>query len=177
MVLSEKQQENASKSLKHDDVSIIDNKTVFTTEQTLHEISMIKKKVNDQLLMSVKSTSIDCATFSKGNAANGIRCLVYDRPDKDEIVFHPNIDDDQRGDVAHEKQTLTKRKIKWKPQVISVNGVKYIKKMGSNEIYDYNSFIKYQETMKSDNPDLSIELKLIGHWLEYGDGSGRLQLI
>jgi len=177
MVLSEKQQENASKSLKHDDVSVIDNKTIFTTEQTLHEISMIKKKVNDQLLMSVKSTSIDCATFSKGNSANGIRCLVYDRPDKDELVFHPNIDKDERGDVAHEKQTLTKQKIKWKPLAISVNGVKYIKKMGSDEIYDYNSFMKYQETMKSDNPDLSIELKLVGHWIEYGEGEGRLKLI
>lgn len=177
MVLSAKQQENASKSLKHDDVSIIDNKTIFTTEQTLHEISMIKKKVNDQLLMSVKSTSIDCATFSKGNAANGIRCLVYDRPDKDEIVFHPNIDKDPRGDVAHEKQTLSKQKIKWKPLLITVNGVKYIKKMGSDEIYDYNSFMKYQETMKTDNPDLSIELKLVGHWIEYGEGEGRLKLI
>lgn len=175
MVLSEKQQENASKSLKHDDVSIIDNKTIFTTEQTLHEISMIKKQVNDQLLMSVKSTSIDCATFSKSNSASGIRCLIYDRPDKDEIAFHPNIDDDQRGDVAHEKQTLTKRKIKWQPQVISVNGVKYIKKKGSDEVYDYNNFMKYQETMKTDNPDLSIELKLYGYWLDYGDGTGRLQ--
>lgn len=177
MVLSEKQQENASKSLKHNDVSIIDNKTIFTTEQTLHEISMIKKQVNDQLLMSVKSTSIDCATFSKSNSANGIRCLIYDRPDKDEIAFHPNIDDDQRGDVAHEKQTLTKRKIKWQPQVISINGVKYIKKTGSNEIYDYNNFMKYQETMKTDNPDLSIELKLYGYWVDYGNGSGRLQPI
>jgi hypothetical protein len=174
MVLSERQRENASASLKHDDVSLLNNKILFTTEQTLHELSTIKKQVNDQLLMSVKATSIDCATFSKSNSASGIRCLIYDRPSSDEIIYHPNIDDDERGNVAHEKQTLSKQKISWPSQTVTIAGKKYILKTGTNKIYDYDSFIRYEATMKTNNPDLSIELKLVGYWVDHGDGSGHL---
>jgi hypothetical protein len=175
MVLSKSQQENATASLKHDDVSLLDKKVLFTTEQTLHEISTIKKRVNDQLLLSVKSTSIDCATFSKSNSANGIRCLIYDKPSPDEITYHPNIDDDATGDVVHERQTQTKRQITWKSNTVTIGDKKYISKLGSNLIYDYDSFMKYKQTMESDNPDLSIELKLHGYWIDHGDGTGHLE--
>jgi len=175
MVLSKKQQENATASLKHDDVSLLDKKVLFTTEQTLHELSTIKKRVNDQLLVSVKSTSIDCATFSKSNSANGIRCLIYDRPSHDEIIYHPNIEEDARGDVAQERRTQTKRKITWESQTVTIGGKKYISKIGTNQIYDYDSFMRYKQTMETDNPDLSIELILYGYWIDHGDGSGHLE--
>lgn len=177
MVFSERQKANATTSLKHDDVSLFDKKMLFTTEQTLHELSSIKKKVNDQLLMGVKSTSIDCATYSKSNSANGIQCLVYDRPSSDEIVFHPNIDDDERGDTTHMQQSLTKAAVNIKGQTVTINGKQYISRIGTNEIYDYNSYMKYQETMKSAKPDLNIQLKLHGYWIDHGDGSGHLEPI
>lgn len=175
MVFSQRQKDDATPSLKHDDVSLLDKKVLFTTEQTLHELSTIKKRVNDQLLMSVKATSIDCATFSKGNSASGIRCLVYDRPSTDEIIYHPNIENDARGDVAHEKQALSKLKLTWTGQTVTIRGKQYINKMDTNEMYDFDSYNKYQETMKSGNPDLSIELKLSGYWVNHGDGTGHLE--
>ena len=156
-------------------MSLLDKKVLFTTEQTLHELSTIKKRVNDQLLVSVKSTSIDCATFSKSNSANGIRCLIYDRPSHDEIIYHPNIEEDARGDVAQERRTQTKRQITWESQTVTIGGKKYISKIGTNQIYDYDSFMRYKQTMETDNPELSIELILYGYWIDHGDGSGHLE--
>ena len=42
------------------DKSKIDKKIIFTSDETLYEISNIKKTTNDSILKAIKESSIDC---------------------------------------------------------------------------------------------------------------------
>ena len=51
----------ASQALLQKDVSKLDKKTPYTSDQVLYEISRIKEDINKQILRIVKSSSIDCS--------------------------------------------------------------------------------------------------------------------
>ena len=171
MIFSQAQIDRASIELKLDDVSKIvtptsaklDKNIVFTSEQTLHEISYIKKTFSDQIMTAIKEASIDCATHVKGNTKEGLQCLNFGNPDVDERSFTPNIIDDEKGNVAIAKEAFTKTKILWQPQDITIKGVLYVQRVGTDQIYDYESFKRTKENQQSENPIPGIEPILKGH--------------
>ena len=46
------------------DVSRMDKETPVTTDETLYEIAIIKQRINNQILRSMKETAIDCNLYS-----------------------------------------------------------------------------------------------------------------
>ena len=62
------------------DRSKINKQIIFTSDQTLYEISNIKKTTNDSILRAIKSSSIDCSLHSKSNKNEGLMCYSFGSP-------------------------------------------------------------------------------------------------
>ncbi len=184
MVFSQAQIDRASRELKLNDVSKVNKISggkltkdiVFTSEQTLHEISSIKKSFTNQIMRAIKEASIDCAIHSKGNAKEGIQCVDFGSPDIHERSFMPDIFEDEKGNVAIAKQAFTKKAVLWEPQDITIKGVKYIKRVGTDEIYDYESYINAKTNNELENPQAGVEPLLVGN-LTKKDGVTKFKLL
>jgi hypothetical protein len=168
MKFSESQLARASRSLKLHDVSRADARVVFTTEQTLYEISMHKKSISDLIIRSIKQSSIDCAIHVKGNSKENIQCLNFGNPNDQDLTFYPNIEHD--NEIAHSekmhvaaKQQLAQTQTLWRSRIVGINGTKYVQKFGTDEIYDYKSYIDTLENQKLADPELGIAPILVGH--------------
>jgi SNF2 family DNA or RNA helicase len=168
MKFSESQLLRASRSLKLHDVSKADARVVFTTEQTLYEISMHKKSISDIIVRSIKETSIDCAIHVKGNSKENIQCINFGSPNNKEVSFYPNIEHD--SDIAHSEQTnvaakqqMGQKQTLWRSRIVGINGIKYVQKFDTNEIYDYDSYVATLENQKLAEPKLGIAPILVGH--------------
>jgi hypothetical protein len=168
MKFSESQLTRASRSLKLHDVSKADARVVFTTEQTLYEISMHKKSISDLIVRSIKQSSIDCAIHVKGNSKENIQCLSFGNPNDKEVSFYPNIEHD--ADIAHSEQTnvaakqqLAQTQTLWKSLTLTINGIQYVQKIGTDEIYDYASYIATRKNQQKEDPSLGVSPILVGH--------------
>ena len=90
MVLSEEQLDpgnDVSQQIRLHDRSKIDGITPLTTDQSLHEISTIKKKFNTQLLMAIKESSIDCITHMTAKSKESIKCFQFTNPKSSAISY------------------------------------------------------------------------------------------
>lgn len=168
MKFSESQLLRASRSLKLHDVSKTDARVVFTTEQTLYEISMHKKNISDLIVRSIKEASIDCAIHVKGNSKENIQCLNFGNPNDKEVAYYPNIEHD--ADIAHSEQTnvvakqqMAQTQTLWKSRTLAINGIQYVQKIGTDEIYDYASYMSTRDNQKLEVPKLGVSPILVGH--------------
>ncbi|MDA7495531.1 DEAD/DEAH box helicase, partial [Nitrosopumilus sp.] len=65
-------------------------KYLITSDQALYEIALIKDKITEQLINTIKETSIDCQIYDKNNKKEGIVCFNFNNPSKQEYSFVPN---------------------------------------------------------------------------------------
>jgi len=146
----EDQQPLVSQALKNSkaDKSKLDKTTLFTSDETLYEISNIKKTTNNSILKAIKESSIDCVIHSKSNKKEGIACYSFGSPSTNTFSFKPNYSTEEKDSV--EKQNY--KSVTWEAFPITVSGVKYAqkrthpnpqtkieKKLG--ELYDFDSYI------------------------------------
>jgi len=123
----------------------------FTSDQALYEISEIKREISEQIITSIKETSIDCQLYQLGSKEN-LNCLRFGRDgvaSNEAFSYKPNIKNES-NDVITE---LNKReeevkliKLKFKGEIV------YGKEIGRNEenqkIYEFyteSSFKKAKE--------------------------------
>ena len=163
MKLSKSQLEsNASVELRVKDLSKLEypidennpkkgtNKRPYTSDQTLYEIGRIKDKISKQLLVSIKETSIDCATYADINSKEKLKCLQFGQPDPDAFAFNPDI----VLDNAAVNETANKKTITWKAKDITIKGVEYVygninEVTQTGNIYDKASYLNAVK-----NPDI-----------------------
>jgi len=114
-----------------------------TSDQKLHEISTIKEQLTTQLLRSVKESSIDCATHIQSSTKEGLVCLSFGRPTVSEFSYNPNYSQDENDTVAN----LNKEKIDWeaKPFTFKQTGKRYMLRMDTKQVYDYDSVIQAKQ--------------------------------
>ena len=139
-----------SQALKNSkaDKSKLDKTTVLTSDETLFEISNIKKTTNNSILKAIKESSVDCVIHSKSNKKEGLACYSFGSPSVNTFSFKPNYSTEEKDSV--EKQNY--KPITWEAYPITVAGVKYAqkrthpdpqtkleKKIG--ELYDFDSYI------------------------------------
>ena len=125
------------------DKSRIDRSTILTSDESLFEISNIKKTTTDSILRAIKSSSIDCNLHYNSNKKEGFACYSFGAPSVDAYSYKPNYSSEERDTV--ESQNL--RGITWKAYPITVQGTKYAhkrtdpnnKKIG--ELYDLDSYL------------------------------------
>lgn len=143
--------------LKIKDVSKIDKSTVFTTDQTLYEISRIKSEINKNILRCVKETSIDCSIHMKSGSKEKIACYIINSMDTNKYAYKPSY----LKDDTDKMDKLNKKIINWSGVEYMLQGKKYVLKQdkpGSNygELYDIDSYYIAL------NPDNDTKPRLVG---------------
>ena len=123
----------------------------ITTDESLHEISEIKKKINRSILHLIKEASIDCQVHVKHSDNNEVlQCYNYNAKDaNDTFTFNPNIDDDQSDVMAQKGKRVRQRRVR----TITIKNKKYI----MNENPMLRKLKKMGKSKKKIDADLYIE--------------------
>ena len=138
------------------DVSRINKTTPITTDETLFEISTIKDRVIQQLLKSVKETSIDCSLYSANNAKENLVCYGYGSVNSNQFGSFPSLEQDltEKDDLNVKKQKMVLKKIKFKEKVYK---------------YDENTNFIYDVEDVKDAKDVGANIKPIGKLMKQGN--------
>ena len=132
--------DDATIELRINDISKLDKKTPYTSDQALYEISMIKQNINANVLTAVKESAIDCALHSKYGDKEQLNCFNFNTTDPDKFSYSKSIATEETDQDA--KQNI--ETIKLNIQKITLRGVTYAINMDTNEIYDYDSYLRKQ---------------------------------
>ena len=114
-----------------------------SSDQKLFEISTIKEQLTSQLLRAIKESSIDCATHIQASTKEGLVCLSFGRPTTNDFSYNPNYTQDENDTIAE----LNREKIDWeaKPFTVKSTGKRYMLRIDTNQVYDYDSVIQSKE--------------------------------
>jgi hypothetical protein len=115
-----------------------------TSDQKLFEISTIKEQLTSQLLTGVKEAAIDCATHIKSSTKEGLVCLSFGQPTAKDFVYNPNISQDENDTVANINRIV----VDWeaRPFTHKPTGKRYMLRMDTRQVYDYDSVIQAKQT-------------------------------
>jgi len=143
---------------KNNDLSKLDNKTYFTTDESLWEISSIKESINRNILFEVKESSIDCNIHNNAENQENLKCFSFGKADPNSFSINPNYNKESKDDV----DKINKRQVIWKAkkgkfksrtyaikQVLnSKNKWEVLRTKENNrfEVYDYNSYRQLEKT-------------------------------
>jgi hypothetical protein len=142
MTFTKKQLESENaKELKLQDVSKNPPYNVpQSSDEKLFEILSIKEQLTGQLLKAIKESSIDCATHVSSNTKEGLVCLSFGNPNLSDFSYNPSIFQDQNDTIANMNRSAKE----WDAKVVTLKatGKKYIRRMDTNQLYDYDSVIQ-----------------------------------
>ena len=129
--------DDKNKELIIRDISKLDKKTVLTTDETLYEICRIKENINQQIMKSIKETSIDCTLYPNNE---NLTCFDYGKIKSNDFGSLPSIkeDEQQKDDTKIKKIKLI--------NVTDVDGKEYKYNKDKNEIYESSQVKRAQET-------------------------------
>jgi hypothetical protein len=149
-----------SRELREGDTSAKTDEPI-TTDQSLYEIANRKAAINNNILLRVKETAIDCAIHAKAGTNETLKCFTFDNPEN-KFAYEPSLQDEvivteeqskaakpkakpKEGakDVDVEPATtavpLNKEMRKLKIKEITHEGVKYGIDIDTNDVYDYEN--------------------------------------
>jgi hypothetical protein len=158
----EQKVDEAIVGLRIHDVSRLDKKTPVTTDETLYEISSIKQKINNQILLAIKSSAVDCALYSAVSAAKAkdddekLVCYGFGKVESNDFSSYPTLERDQ---AEKDEQ----KKIVWDAVKITIGEVDYALNERNNELYNYES---YQRAVKYGTEPV-LEGKLVKEGTRY----------
>ena len=155
-VLSEEQQTN-KKNIELRTKDIGRDKRPVTTDEYLFELSTKKDEITRQILKAVKETAMDCSLHRSKKGSSGdeqLVCYNFGKVASNEFSSLPVLEID-----ATQQTALNVNKDTIKGVTMKINGTKYIRKRGTNELYN-------AETME-------LEATLI----DTGDGKVKIELL
>ena len=130
-----------SKELRLNDVSKITG-AILTSDEYLYETSNRKEEINKQILKTIKESSIDCSVYQKNNAKEGLQCFSLSGKSAEDFSYVPNIKGEEKDTTAK----INKKTITWKANKLIVDGKNYALRKGTNEVYDFDSFLTALES-------------------------------
>jgi hypothetical protein len=137
-ILSEEQKEKGkNQELFIQDVSKIDKKSPFTTDETLFEISNIKDRTNRQILNAVKESAIDCSIYNT-SGKESLVCYNFGKVQSNDFSSHPILEKDVDRPIEQVK------KIKLRIVDIYDNGKKYALNPKTGEVFSWESYEDYK---------------------------------
>ena len=136
------------RNLLRKDVSKIDRKTPLTSDQALWEISNIKEDINKQILMAVKSSSIDCSLHAQASDKDPIVCMSFGIPTPNEFTMAPSYSET----ISDKTERRNKVVEIFKAEMVKLDGIRYAlrrfnrklpaKRAPEGELYDYESYLR-----------------------------------
>ena len=104
----------------------------FTSDQALYEISQIKREISEQIITSIKETSIDCQLYQLGSKEN-LNCLRFGKDgvaSNDAFSYKPDIKNENKdliSELNKKEEEVNLVKMKYKDAIV------YGKDIGRNE--------------------------------------------
>jgi hypothetical protein len=132
---------SSDSQLQMRDVSKRDKVTVFSTDQTLNEISDIKRELNKQILTNVKESSLDCNIYQSINPSEGLKCFNFGEVSEDSFASKPAYSEEE-GDATSE---LNQKKTAMKFTKITMDGKSYAFVKDTLSVYDLQSVVNYKK--------------------------------
>lgn len=122
--------------LRMRDVSRVDKETPVTTDETLYEISSAKQIINNQILQAVKETAIDCSLYSKLNSTKEkpMICYGYGKVQSNDFGSYPIFEKDSKQNMNYNNYD------EWEVNEVSINDKKYVLRIDTDELYDFESY-------------------------------------
>jgi len=120
--------------IKRLDKSSIEPFLPESSDEKLLRTSNIKETISENILKSVKETSIDCATYSETNEGKeGLKCLAFNSAKIEEFSYVPNYEEQQQ-DVDIPLGQI-RRNVEYQGIVLK-DGTRYMLRIDTNELYD-----------------------------------------
>jgi hypothetical protein len=105
-----------------------------TSDEKLLRTSNIKEAISENILKSVKETSIDCVTYSETNEdKEGLKCLAFNSAKIEEFSYVPSYEEQQQ-DVDIPLGQI-RRSVNFQKMTLK-DGRQYMLKTDTNELYD-----------------------------------------
>lgn len=123
-----------NKGITTHDVSKLDPRMTFTSDEMLYEISQIKHNITQQILKSVKESAMDCSLYSSTSDENLV-CYGYGKINSNVFGSFPSLEED-----SNQVDELNVRKEKLKLVEVTVNGTKYAYERSTGNLYDIDSY-------------------------------------
>ena len=133
------EQRNSDKNeeMRINDLSKRDGKTIHTTDETLLEIANIKKEINQQILMSMKETAIDCSLYSSKSDENIVCYGSQKQIRSNDFNSYPTLEQDREIKDADEFEKITWSGI----EVIDpLSDHRYALNEKTKDVYDLDSY-------------------------------------
>jgi hypothetical protein len=139
----------------------------LSSDEALHEISMIKKNMTQKLLKNVKESSIDCAIHNRPGSGEKLVCYRVQKPSADRFGFTPAIRPEQKDAVVK----MNVQKVKHRYGVVEVptkrkpKGEKFVMKVDkankpkTTEVFDYKSYKAIKKSGLQIDPDFVGRIK------------------
>jgi hypothetical protein len=112
-----------------------------TTDDYLFGISVIKSKINNNLLKAIKETAIDCSLYNPLNKEENLVCYGFGKVASNAFASYPTLEQDlgEKDDVNVKKAVLKLKATK------PIDGVIYAIDPKTNNLYDMKSYEQAQE--------------------------------
>jgi hypothetical protein len=130
---------DVNKELIINDISKLDKKTPLTTDQTLYENAKIKDTINQQILLSIKESAIDCGIYK--NTKENLVCYGFGTVTSNDFGSFPSLETDESN-----KDILNIKKEKLKLIKATINGIEYAYDQNSKLAYDLESYMRSKKT-------------------------------
>ena len=97
---------------------------IFTSDQTLYEISKIKENIQGQMLKAIKEASMDCALHTSVNNDEQLVCFNYSDPNSTKYAFRPmimseDLDDAKKLNIVEE--TIKLKRVDFGDKVFAID--------------------------------------------------------
>lgn len=120
-----------------------DKKTPITTDEKLYELSRVKDEINQQIMKSVKETSIDCSLHSESDELVCFGPKYFGNVTSDNFSTIPNIKSDEL--MKEDESKIVKGK---DFAEVTYNDKKYIYNKKSLVVYDWDSYQRSKTTQE-----------------------------
>ena len=137
MTFSEKQRQEATKEMIQSDKSKYNPAMIVSSDESLHEISEIKAKINSELLKAIKEAAIDCALYADTMSKEGLSCLAFPDATPKSLSYVPSVSQEDTATV----EASNKRNVTWGAREVTIDGVKYALRTGTKKLYDIKSYM------------------------------------
>ena len=124
----------------------------FTSDEALFEISNIKEELSEQLIKTIKESSIDCSIYSRVGGKEQLQCVQFSNPLSSSYSFNPDIYMDVPDNFLNQEEivweareiTLNKKKYAYRPD--NPNDLHNSRKVLNGLLYDLDSYMRARQT-------------------------------
>jgi hypothetical protein len=155
MTFSEKQRQEATKEMIQSDKSKYNPAMIVSSDESLHEISEIKAKINSELLKAIKEAAIDCALYADTMSKEGLSCLAFPDATPKSLSYVPSVSQEDTATV----EASNKRNVTWGAREVTIDGVNYALRTGTKKLYDIKS---YMAAVKAGDEGRQIDPVFVG---------------